>query len=201
MNYCVDHDVHKPDGSRRSKTPLIGYFGRLKKYKSVEQLLHAFVVVRKSIPDLRLVVVGEGDYRRTLETLATELGISDAVCFTGFVDENEKVRLLQEVWFAVNTSSKEGWGLTVIEANACGTPVLASDVPGLRDAIKNNETGLLYSFGNINELAEKIEVLLRDSALRDRLAIAARTWALTFNWNVAAEQTLKLLEKKVVPKH
>ena len=127
INYCVDHDVHKPSPPERSTKPLIGYFGRLKKYKSVEQLLHALVTVRKQYPDLQLVIVGEGDNRHALETLAKELGVSSTVQFTGFVDEQEKVRWLQRVWFAVNTSSKEGWGLTVIEANACCTTVVARD--------------------------------------------------------------------------
>ena len=197
INYCVDHDVHIADPSVRSATPLIGYFGRLKKYKSVEQLLHAALLVREKVPDVKLVVVGEGDNRAPLEKLAQELGIGDMTLFTGFVDEAEKVRWLQKVWFAVNTSSKEGWGLTVIEANACGTTVIASDVPGLRDAVKDNETGLLFEFGNVNDLAAKIVYLLTDRARRDRLAQRAYAWALSFDWDVAAKRTLALLEQRV----
>ena len=197
INYCVDHRTHHPDNSRRSKTPFIGYFGRLKKYKSVEQLLDAFAVVRKDFPGLELVIVGEGDYRSALEEKTRKLGLQDSIRFTGFVEESEKVKLLQEVWFAVNTSSKEGWGLTVIEANACGTTVVASNVPGLQDAVKNSVTGLLYEFGNVQELAEKISLLLRDSALRDRLAHAGREWSLTFDWDVAARRTFELLERRV----
>jgi len=197
INYCVDHETHRPTGIQRSATPLIGYFGRLKKYKSVEQLLHAFNLLKNEFPELKLVIVGEGDYRKSLEALAQSLGITGAVRFTGFVDEKEKVTLLQEVWFAVNTSSKEGWGLTVIEANACGTTVLASNVPGLRDAIKDGETGLLYEFGNIDDLAAKMKKLLTQKELRDQLARAAYTWSSTFDWNVAAKHTLELLARRV----
>lgn len=197
INYCVDHAVHRPDPSVRNKTPLIGYFGRLKKYKSIEQLLHAFCLVKNSVADLSLVVVGEGDNRASLESLSRELGISDSVRFTGFVDEQEKVRWLQKVWFAVNTSSKEGWGLTVIEANACGTTVIASNVPGLRDAVKNDVTGLLYEFGNVQDLAEKIHFLLDDEGLRRQLARDAFNWASTFDWDAAAKHTLELLQQRV----
>lgn len=197
INYCVDHTIHRADPTARSKTPLIGYFGRLKKYKSVEQLLHAFCVVKQSVADLSLVIVGEGDHRTSLEALSRELGISNDVRFTGFVAEEEKVRWLQKVWFSVNTSSKEGWGLTVIEANACGTTVIASNVPGLRDAVKDGNTGLLFEFGNVPDLAEKMLLLLNDSQLRRRLAQDAFHWAATFEWDSAAKHTLELLHQRV----
>jgi glycosyltransferase involved in cell wall biosynthesis len=194
---CVDHQLHRPDPGARSARPLIGYFGRLKKYKSVDHLLRAFAIVKESSPDLTLIVIGDGDHRPALEALAVDLGIGGAVRFTGYVDEKTKVRLLQENWFMVNTSSKEGWGLTVIEANACGTPVLASDVPGLRDAIKENETGLLYDYGNIHDLAGKMKLLLDDSAMRNRLSQGAIQWAQTFDWQIVAEQTVELLQRRI----
>jgi len=197
INYCVDHDIHNPDQAKRSSTPLIGYFGRLKKYKSVEHLLHAFSAVVRQLPSVRLVIVGEGDNRSALERLAQELGIAGNVQFTGFVSEREKVEWLQKVWFAVNTSSKEGWGLTVIEANACGTTVVASNVPGLRDAVKDGETGILYEFGNIAELSSTIMRLLQDIPLRNALAAKAYEWASTFDWDRAAERTLALFRKRI----
>lgn len=194
---CVDHNLHHPAGIPRSTVPLIGYFGRLKKYKSADHLLQAFVRVKAKIPDLKLVIIGDGDYRRHLESLAHNLGIEKDVRFTGYVDESEKVKLLQQIWFMVNTSSKEGWGLTVVEANACGTTVLGANVPGLRDAIKNGETGLLYKYGNIDELTEKILMLINDSDLRNRLAQNAIAFSRTFDWNVVAKHVVDLLEKRL----
>jgi len=194
---CVDHDVHRPGGVPRSSTPLIGYFGRLKKYKSVDHLLRAFALVQRNLPDARLVIIGDGDYRRELELLARELGLAGTIRFTGFVDEFEKARLLQEIWFLVNTSAKEGWGLTVIEANACGTAVIASNVPGLRDAVKDGETGILYEYGNIEELSKKMSMLIQDAQLRERLAAHAYSWALSFDWQSVAEQTVDLLERQI----
>jgi glycosyltransferase involved in cell wall biosynthesis len=191
---CVDHSRYRSLGIPRASYPLIGYFGRLKKYKSVEHLLQAMVIVKNKIPDARLVVIGDGDYRLALENRAKELSLGDAVRFTGYVDETEKVRLLNEVWFLVNTSAKEGWGLTVIEANACGTTVIASDVPGLRDAVKDGETGLLYEYGNVRELSEKIMLLLGDPALRDRLNREARAWSQSFDWQVVANQTVVMMQ-------
>jgi glycosyltransferase involved in cell wall biosynthesis len=97
----------------------------------------------------------------------------------------------------VNTSLKEGWGLTVIESNACGTTVIGSNVPGLRDAIKDGETGLLYQYGNIKELSEKILLLINDEDLRNRLSKNAVEWASTFNWDLVAEQVLSNIQKEI----
>jgi glycosyltransferase involved in cell wall biosynthesis len=190
---CVDQALHQPDPSARSRTPLIGYFGRLKRYKSVDDLLRAFALVRHQRPGTRLVIVGEGDHRAELERLANDLGIAPGVEFTGYVDEGRKVALLREMWFLANPSSKEGWGLTVIEANACGTPVVASNVPGLRDAIKDGETGILYPYGDVNALASAMIRLLDQPPLRAELAANALAWARSFDWNVAARRAVELL--------
>ncbi len=194
---CVDHDIHRANLVTKSQTPLIGYFGRLKKYKSVEHLLHAFVHVRSRIPDIKLVVVGDGDYRPALQKIADHLGIGSSVHFTGYVSEKEKVEWLNRVWFMVNTSSKEGWGLTVIESNACGTTVIGSDVPGLRDAIKDGETGLLYRYGNVNDLSEKILLLINNREMRDRLTKYALVWASTFDWDAVADKVISYLQREI----
>jgi glycosyltransferase involved in cell wall biosynthesis len=190
---CVDHNLYRPGNVPRSRTPLLGYFGRLKRYKSVDHLIRAFGRIAEKVPDANLLVIGEGDDRRTLEELSGKLGLAEKIRFTGFVDEQLKVRLLQEVWFLVNPSSVEGWGLTVIEANACGTPVIASDVPGLRDAIRNGETGILYRYGDIEGLAEKMTELIRDRETRERLGRASLAFADGFDWNEVARSTIRLL--------
>lgn len=194
---CVDHAAYLPNTSRRSQTPVVGYFGRLKRYKSVEHLLQAFAILRRDRPDLRIVIVGEGDHRRTLEQYSAALGLSAEVHFTGFLTEEEKIGLLQQVWFVVNTSSKEGWGLTVIESNACRTTVVGSNVPGLRDAIKDGTTGLLYEYGNIEQLADKIDLLCRDEEFRNRLAEQAYRWSLTFDWGLMASRSIELLQNEI----
>ncbi len=197
VHLAVDHTSHRPDAAGRSGTPLIGYFGRLKRYKSIDHLLLALATVRRRIPAARLVIVGEGDDRKRLEQIARDLGMENAVDFTGFVSLEKKVELLQRVWFKVTTSSKEGWGLTVLEANACGTPVIASNVPGLRDAVIDGETGLLYPYGDTESLARQMLLLLEDPALRNRLTERAISWAGKFTWDEAAGKTLALLEARV----
>jgi len=194
---CIDPAVYRLTGIEKSRTPLVGYCGRLKKYKSIDHLLLAFQIVQKSFPDARLRLVGNGDDRERLEKMTRDLGLQEKVEFTGFVDSETKVRYLQEMHVMVNTSSKEGWGLTVIEANACGTCVIASDVPGLRDSVVDGETGLLYEYGNIEQLAEKIMLLLRDEHLRNRLSRNALEWSRKFRWEDSARKTLEVLARTV----
>lgn len=197
---CVDHKLYKPEENNRSSTKLIGYFGRIKKYKSIEHLLQAFAIVINEYPDIKLIIIGDGDNRNNLQNLSKELKIDKNVEFTGFVDEATKVNLLQQMWFLVNTSSKEGWGLTVIEANACKTPVIASNVPGLKDSVKDGETGLLYEYGNIQELAAKIKLLVDDNSLRQKLSANAYNWAKTFDWDATAKTTIELLNSNLLKK-
>jgi glycosyltransferase involved in cell wall biosynthesis len=192
---CVDHDRYRPDPSRRSASPLVGYFGRLKKYKGVDQFLRALAEVRVDHPQVEAVIVGDGDDRPRLEHMAQELGLKGIVKFTGYVPETEKVEWLQKMWFGVTTSSKEGWGLTVLETNACGTPVIASDVPGLRDAVKKEVTGLLYTHGDTGDLAARMRMLLDDPARRAHMAANAIAWAGEFNWEDAAEKTIDVMKK------
>lgn len=197
VHNCVDHSVYRLATDIPGDPPVVGHFGRLKKYKSVDHLLRAFQIVRMEMPEARLKIVGEGDYRPSLEKLAVDLGLKDVVEFTGFRGKGDAVTLLQSMHLAVNCSAKEGWGLTVIEANACGVPVIASDVPGLRDSVLDEKTGLLYEFGNIEQLAQKILLVLRDQHLRERLRGEAITWARSFDWEESANKMMAVLEQAV----
>ncbi|HLP17121.1 MAG TPA: glycosyltransferase family 4 protein [Bacteroidota bacterium] len=195
IHYGVAHETFRELGIPKSRTPLVGAVGRLKKYKSFDHLLDAFADVRRDIPEARLVIVGDGDDKPRLTEIAQVLKLGDAVTFTGFVSEEEKVRILNQMHVAVNTSAKEGWGLTVIEANACGTPTVSSDVEGLRDAVVDGQTGLLYEYNNTLELAEKISLVLRDEHLRERLTRAALERSKEFDWDTAAQLTMDVIDK------
>jgi glycosyltransferase involved in cell wall biosynthesis len=177
--------------------PLVGALGRLKKYKSFDHLIESFVIVQHTVPDARLVIVGDGDDKPRLMELTNTLGLTGSVTFTGFVGEQEKVEWLNRMHVAVNTSAKEGWGLTATEANACGTTTVSSNVQGLRDAVIDEETGLLYEYGNREKLAEKIILLLRDSNLRNRLASNALRRSKEFDWQIGAEKTMEVIGRLV----
>jgi glycosyltransferase involved in cell wall biosynthesis len=198
VHYGVNHQVFRRLGIEKSSKPLVGALGRLKKYKSFDHLIEAFVIVKNEIPDAKLVIVGDGDDKPRLVELTSQLGLNNSVTFTGFVNEQEKVKWLNKMHVAVNTSAKEGWGLTATEANACGTTTVSSNVQGLRDAVIDDQTGLLYEYGNREKLAEKIILLLRDANLRERLQNNALQHSKEFDWQIGTEKTMEVIERVIV---
>ena len=191
----LDHGTFCPDSSvKRSEVPTVVFLGRLRKYKGVQILLRAMPRVMERVPGVRLLVVGDGPYRGALEKLAVRLGISEVVTFTGYVPSQERVRMLRASHVAVSPSPKEGWGLTVVEANACGTPVVASRSPGLQDSVRHGETGFLVRHGDMGELADRLVEILSDEALRERLASGALRWAGKFTWEACATRCAEIME-------
>jgi glycosyltransferase involved in cell wall biosynthesis len=184
----VDHIRYRVADTPLPARRLAVFVGRIEAYKRLDVLLHAFHEVRRRGLDAYLAILGTGDALPRVRALVRELGLEGWVDVPGFVAEDEKVRLLQQAHVVVQPSDKEGWGLTVIEANACGTPVIAADAPGLRDSVRDEETGLLVPPGDAPALAGAMLRVLGDAELRARLARSAIEWASRFRWeNAAAE--------------
>jgi len=191
----VDPSAYAPGLPWDQRRPMILYVGRLKRYKGLDVLLRAAAEIRGEIPGLTFLVAGTGDDRARLESLSRDLGLADMVSFLGFVDEEKKVRLYGEARVVVNSSLKEGWGLTSIEANACGTPVVATDVPGLCDSVRHGETGYLVPFGDVSGFAAALRILLTDEKVAAGMAAHALEWAAKHTWEPAYEATRDALMK------
>jgi glycosyltransferase involved in cell wall biosynthesis len=186
----VDSGRFSPSATAgRSTGPRFLYVGRLKRYKGIGLAIQALAVARRSRPDLRLDVAGTGDHRAELERLAARLGQESAVTFHGFVSEAQKVSLLRAAWANLFPSPKEGWGITVVEAAACGTPSIASDSPGLRDSVRHLETGYLVPHGDTEAMAGRMLELAADPALVARLGAGARRFAEGLSWDRTAAKT------------
>jgi glycosyltransferase involved in cell wall biosynthesis len=179
---------------RRSAVPSFLYVGRLKRYKGIAFAIKALALARRQRPDLRLEIAGTGDHRPELEQLAASLELGRAVSFHGFVSEERKIDLMRSAWANVFPSPKEGWGITVIEAAACGTPSLASDSPGLRDSVCHGETGFLVRHGDITALAARMLELADSSHLVARLGHRARQFAEGLTWDRTARETEQQLQ-------
>jgi glycosyltransferase involved in cell wall biosynthesis len=194
---AVDHSRYRPSSEPKPSEPIVGYVGRIKRYKRIDYLLQAMKIVLGRTPNARLRVAGSGDHLETLVALAKRLEIEDRIEFMGFVSEDEKIEMLRQAHVVANPSSKEGWGVTVIEANACGTPVIASDVPGLRDAVVDGRTGFLVPYGDVDALAGRICEVLEDGALRRQLTDQAVDWAKRFSWDESADAILRVIEQVI----
>jgi glycosyltransferase involved in cell wall biosynthesis len=189
----IDSTFFTPDPAARSEKPLFAYVGRLKRYKGVDLILQGFA--KLDVPGARLMIAGAGDYREHLEALAETLGIAGRVRFAGFISEEEKRDLLRYAWSTVFTSPKEGWGITNIEAQACGTPVIASDSPGLRESVADGETGMLVAHGDIGALADAMRRIATSRDLVESMGTAGRRFAGRFTWDRSADQTLSHLQE------
>ena len=189
----LDHDRYCDLGLKRYDRPTIVHLGRLRKYKSIEIAIKAMETVTKSIPDARLVIIGDGPWRPELEKYAAGFGMGDAIEFTGYLGGDELVEMLNRAHLLFNPSPKEGWGLTVVEANACGVPVVASDRPGLKDSVVDGVTGFLVPYGDATAFGEKAALLLTDRELWKTMSASAIERTGEFTWEGCAREAEQFL--------
>lgn len=188
----VDLKIFKQ--SKKSFYPLILYLGRLKFYKSVHIFIQAAQKILAKVADAEFIIAGDGEEMESLKKLTYKLDLGKKIKFLGRVTEKEKVKLYQKAWVFVNPSFMEGWAITTIEANACGTPVVVSDVPGLRDSVDNKETGFLVKYGEIDSFAKYTSLLIKNKNLRDQMSFKARLWSEQFSWEGSAAKFLEILK-------
>ena len=190
----LDHArYHADPATPKAARPTLTFVGRLRRYKGLDWVLRALPAVRARVPDVRLEIIGDGPYGAELRRQVAYRGLSDAVEFLGFLPGEQKVSRLRASWAVLQPSPKEGWGLTVVEASACGTAVVASDAPGLKDSVRRDETGLLVRYADDAALADALTRVLTDHALRARLASAGIEWAARFRWDDCGRRTMDAL--------
>lgn len=195
VNYGLNaEDFFHNGDTPKNPTPLLIHFGRLKKYKSVDVIIRAIDIVKGEIPNIQLKIIGTGDDQPRLEQLVDELGLRNWIEFTGFLEKPDVVKLMHQAWLTLNASIKEGWGLTVVESNACGTPVVAANSPGLSESVVDGKTGWLVPYGDVHALANQIIKILKNPADLAQKTANTTDWAKRFSWDRAAEQTLQIIE-------
>jgi glycosyltransferase involved in cell wall biosynthesis len=179
----------------RAPHPQFVYLGRLKRYKQIELAMRAFAQLLPDFPQARFAIAGYGDHTSALVREAARLGIREQTVFHGRMDDHLKWRLLAESWAFMYTSPKEGWGLSSVEAQAAGTPVIASDSPGLRETLLPSATGFLAPHGDVAALLSCMKLVAGDPALVERMGAAGREHAAPFTWDLAAQRLLEACER------
>jgi glycosyltransferase involved in cell wall biosynthesis len=174
-------------GPVRAPAPTICALGRLVPHKRVELVLAAAARLRAEVTGLRVEVAGQGYWLDELRAHARRLGVEDIVTFHGHVRDEAKSRLLGRAWVLALPSLKEGWGLSVVEAAAHGTPAVASaGAGGVTESVRDGVTGLLVD--DEEGLVDALRLLLVDDELRERMGAAARAHANGFTWAAASER-------------
>jgi glycosyltransferase involved in cell wall biosynthesis len=190
LSFGVDADFFSPGASARARfslpndAPTILFAGGLDKahaFKGIENLLLAFSQLDGKT---HLLIVGDGELRSMYEERARKLGIDRRTHFLGRLDDASLVDAFRsaDVFAFPSTNAAEAFGLVALEAQACGLPVVASDLPGLRTVVRQNETGLLVKPGSVEELASALYRILSDAAFRSRLTENTVAHARTFSW-------------------
>ncbi|WP_322778957.1 glycosyltransferase family 4 protein [Frankia sp. Cas4] len=185
-----DHGSGRP-----ADRPTIVCVGRLVPHKRLHLLLDALPTLRAAHPGLVVDVVGDGPDRERLIRHAAGLGLGeDIVHWHGYVTAMKRDRLLSTAWLTVNPSHGEGWGLSVLEANAHGVPAVAFRVPGLRDAVCHGKTGWLADDADaLGPTIDRALSALADPVTATRWRERARAWAARFSWDATAELLARIV--------
>ena len=178
-------------GGRRSSHPLVVAVGRLVPVKHFDELVAALGRLRARHPGLEAVIAGAGYERSELEQQVARLGASGWLHLPGRLADDELLDLYRRSWVLASASSHEGWGMTVTEAAACGTPAVVTRIVGHVDAVEDGRTGLLVE--GAAQLEAALDRVLADPALRARLGVAARERAARLTWEATARGTLQVL--------
>jgi glycosyltransferase involved in cell wall biosynthesis len=182
----------------RTPHPSLVVLGRLVPHKRVELALRATALLATELPDLELVVAGHGWWDEPLRRLAADLAIDHRVRFAGFVPEEDKHALLCSAWLMLVPSLKEGWGLTIVEAGARGTPSVAfRSAGGVVDAMADGETGVLVE--DEFEFFRAVRSLVLDAPRRAAMGAAAAAYARQFTWTEAGAAFARVVAGELVP--
>jgi glycosyltransferase involved in cell wall biosynthesis len=183
-------------GGTRSEVPLVAAIGRLVPQKHFGVLLQVLFRLKRRHPQLRAVIAGEGHLRPELQAMVAEADAHDWVELPGRLSDEEIVDLCRSAWVLASTSSHEGWGMTITEAAACGTPAVATRIDGHSDAVIDGLTGYLAS--TVTDLEAALDDILSNPARRQRLGDAARARAQQLTWDATAHGTLSVLATDVL---
>ncbi|MGD9797912.1 MAG: glycosyltransferase family 4 protein, partial [Acidimicrobiia bacterium] len=177
-------------GGERSPHPLVVAVGRLVPVKRFDALVDALVPLKAAHPGLEAVIVGEGYERPALEARISAAGAGGWIRLPGRLDDAEVLDLYRRAWVLTGSSVREGWGMTITEAAACGTPAVVNRIGGYADAVVDGETGLLAPPGQLGPALDRV---LADGSLRAGLGRAALERARRFTWEATALGTFRVL--------
>lgn len=188
---------------RESNGPLLVFVGRLVYEKGVDDLLQAVAETRKRLPDVKALIIGDGQLRGDLEKLSDRLEVADRVIFTGWVEPADVPNYLAaaDIFVGPSKQSPDGWmeaqGLTFLEAMSAGTPVIATALGGITDSVTHEQTGILVPENSPKAITESILRLEKDSSLKDHLITQARQLASQFTRAASASRFSELFEEHI----
>jgi len=195
--FSINTEEFKPKDNIENKDKTILFVGGLDKahyFKGVNILLQAAALIKNI--EFKLKLIGSGDLLEDFKKIAQDLKISDKTIFLGKVNKEELIKNYQEAKVLVlpSINNNEAFGIVLIEAMACGTPVIASNLPGVRSVFENNKSGLLIEPGNINDLKNKLEIILNEDKSNEMGKNAYQLIREKYSDEVIKEKIINLIE-------
>lgn len=184
------------DHISKEKYPTYLFVSRVVKMKGIEEVIKAFSFIVKEQKDAKLWIVGGGEvhYIKELKAMISDYGVSSNVIFFGKVTEQKKYELMAKSHLLLHASVKEGWGLVVLEAASVGTPSVVYDVPGLRDVVKHQRTGIVLKTNSPQEMAlESMKLINEGKRYRDYQEYG-KLWSKSLQWNDVTQKSLHILQ-------
>ena len=178
----IDRELFKP--KPKTVTPTVVYFGGLRKYKRPAECMYAFKELFDRCGDLRMSVVGTGPEEERVKGLASDLGVLQHIDFRGKLPDADLAELVASSWINFHTSKTEGWGYSILESSAAGTPTVAYDVPGVRDVIVDRVNGLKVKDGDRNAFIEAAYGIISKP---DNYWKESHRYANKYSWGATAE--------------
>lgn len=195
---AIEFEQEQPYLETKEKDLTLIFVGRLVKSKRPEEAIQALYRLAVQVPEAKLWLVGGGEprYVNYLKEKVRSLGLEKNVVFHGFLSQEDKYRLMSRAHFILVTSIREGWGLIVTEANALNTVGVVYDVPGLRDSVQHNKTGLVVKPNPVS-LAEGVKSLWEDREKYLQFQSDGRKWSRDLTWESTAKVSLDIVKKVV----
>ncbi len=188
--------------SRKEKNLTCIFVSRIVKMKGIEEVIKSFAFINREDAKAKLWIIGKGNsqYIQHLKLMTNDYELSQSVQFLGTMSEVDKLKRMAMAHLLLHASVKEGWGLVIAEAASQSTPAVVYDVAGLRDSVKNGQTGIVLTENSPREMAKQIMLLFQNKKLYQEFQKNCLEYARTLSWGKAINQSLRLLER-VAEKH
>ncbi|MCW1311610.1 MAG: glycosyltransferase family 4 protein [Candidatus Rehaiarchaeum fermentans] len=194
----VKSGVEFPQIISYNKEHIILAPGPVKPWKHIDDIITAFSKISSDYKDYKLYIFGNFEnleYEKYCRELVKNLNLDEKIQFLGRISDDDKNKLYSKSFITVLGTEKEGWGLVAMESQSYGTPVIAYDVPGIRDSVINGETGILVPYKNVDALSDAIKLLINDNNLWQKLSKNAIERAKLYNWDESYKDFKSVIEK------
>lgn len=193
----LNHYITK---SKKYETPTIITVSRLTKFKRVKDIIYATYLIKKDIPNIKLIIIGKGDEINNLRDLTNRLKIKDNVEFAGFVDEEKLKILLNKSHVFCSASVLEGFGIVILEAMASGLPYVCSDIAPFKEITQNGKGGFIFKQRNHKDLANKIKILIENKKIYNQKTKEAKEVIKKYDWDKLSEEIVKIYNESLIHK-